>query len=38
MEILNSLGFLKLAFFLNRADSFLSAERAKQAETMSAFL
>lgn len=38
METLNSLGFLKFAFFLNQADSFLLAEQAKQAETMSAFL
>lgn len=37
-EILNSLGFLKVALFLNQADSFLLAKRAKQAETMSAFL
>ena len=38
MEILNSLGFLQVAFFLNPADSFLLAKRAKEAETVSAFL
>lgn len=34
----NSLGFLKFTFFLNQAASFLLAERAEEAETVSAFL